>query len=492
MDESDQPRTVRVRLAPLEHPYRVLRRALPPTQRRLGVRAVRMTAATIVPVRSDILDVAVCPGCRFRPLNREVFSADDHGEPLDGVVWCPQCRRWYPLEDGLLEFLVEPLGYAEDRDRFRTAHDTELRAAGLDPGGQVASIARSDEILHQQEHFELVRRQHRSDVRHIRAAAVLAGARRDHLRALEAADQARHAPARRRLRSGPQHVQVPRPGDRRSWRSTSPSAWSVRRSTAPGPQRPRDVHHRRHDVYCRSSTSSFDYVLTYGVLHHVPDPSASVSRDRPAAAPGGHVLRFREQPLRVARGLRASAAPAAAVARGGGRVRPDLAAADVRLARGRRACWCRCARASSCRRTRSTASSSRQANVCSNGPTGWATRSPACAGTAGWSSPRASSTPTLVSAIERPYAVAARLPPLPSARSPRRPEVYWLSATFALAFGLRLVFSLAVSRIQLVWDAAAYWARDAEDPGVGLRRIAAIATPVDTPGGGLAHARSKP
>ena len=67
----------------------------------------------------DVLELAECPGCRFHPLSRETFTVGPRGQPLDGVVWCPRCGRWYPLEGGLLELLVEPLAYGADRARFR-------------------------------------------------------------------------------------------------------------------------------------------------------------------------------------------------------------------------------------------------------------------------------------------------------------------------------------------------------------------------------------
>ena len=68
-----------------------------------------------------------------------------------------------------------------------------------------------------------------------------------------------------------------------------------------------------------------------------------------------------------------------------------------------------------------------------------------------------------------------------------RPDVCWLAAVFALAFGLRLVFALAVSRVQLVWDAAAYWG---ETQTIRASACGAFAycDPGPTPGGGLAHA----
>src|SRR4051812_25696955 len=56
-------------------------------------------------VISDLLEIVVCPGCRAHPLREHRFSAED------GVLACSNCGRWYPIEDGLLELLLEPLSY---------------------------------------------------------------------------------------------------------------------------------------------------------------------------------------------------------------------------------------------------------------------------------------------------------------------------------------------------------------------------------------------
>jgi hypothetical protein len=88
-----------------------------------------------------------------------------------------------------------------------------------------------------------------------------------------------------------------------------------------------------------------------------------------------------------------------------------------------------------------------------------------------------------VSALGRPYAPGR----------PRwlalagRPEVRWLSAAFALALGLRLIFALAVSRVQLVWDAASYWSQTQQIRATGCYALG-YCDPGSSPAGGVAHA----
>jgi SAM-dependent methyltransferase/uncharacterized protein YbaR (Trm112 family) len=106
-------------------------------------------------MRLDLLDVIVCPGCRFHPLRREMFEPRPGASRPDGVIVCPGCGRWYPIEDGLVELLVEALAYTADRERFRDQHADQLHLLGLDHGGEPASaVERADEILHQQQHFD--------------------------------------------------------------------------------------------------------------------------------------------------------------------------------------------------------------------------------------------------------------------------------------------------------------------------------------------------
>jgi hypothetical protein len=61
-----------------------------------------------------------------------------------------------------------------------------------------------------------------------------------------------------------------------------------------------------------------------------------------------------------------------------------------------------------------------------------------------------------VSTYRRPRVTDLRIVRLPVAIAFRR-DGWWLSGLFGLALTLRLIFVLSASRIQVVWDAAAYW-----------------------------------
>ena len=160
----------------------------------------------IVKLRLDLLDLIVCPGCRFYPLRRETFEPRPGVNRLDGVIVCPGCGRWYPIEDGLLELLVEALAYTADRERFRDQHADQLRLLGLDHGGEPASaVERANEIRHQQQHFDWYADNAQQTWSAVRAARVV--------QALDSIIMdgwrrriAWHAPAGHRLCSGSEHV----------------------------------------------------------------------------------------------------------------------------------------------------------------------------------------------------------------------------------------------------------------------------------------------
>jgi ubiquinone/menaquinone biosynthesis C-methylase UbiE len=77
------------------------------------------------------------------------------GVIADGVVICPACGAWYPVEDELLELLPEGLAYHDDRRRFQDRHGAQLAALNLkltDPEAAPAADYALQKI--QQDHFD--------------------------------------------------------------------------------------------------------------------------------------------------------------------------------------------------------------------------------------------------------------------------------------------------------------------------------------------------
>ena len=76
------------------------------------------------------------------------------------MVWCQACRTWFPIEEGFLDFLTGPLAYPEEKQRFWETRETQLSALGLAAPDRDGESARKNathseaQALHQREHFD--------------------------------------------------------------------------------------------------------------------------------------------------------------------------------------------------------------------------------------------------------------------------------------------------------------------------------------------------
>ena len=99
-----------------------------------------------------------CPTCKSNHLAcREFLREGD--ELLEGVVWCEDCRSWFPVEDGFLDFLTGPLAYTEERNIFWKRREADLTALALSraPTDDVKSESAGGgaaQALQQQNHFD--------------------------------------------------------------------------------------------------------------------------------------------------------------------------------------------------------------------------------------------------------------------------------------------------------------------------------------------------
>lgn len=119
-------------------------------------------------MKLSIVHTLRCATCASEKLRVETISpteapATSHGEVHTGFVHCEN-HHWFPIEDGVLEFLPPELAYTEDRARFWAENSERLAALGLQPdtgpnnsvGTRTSTISPSvqSEVLHQQKHFD--------------------------------------------------------------------------------------------------------------------------------------------------------------------------------------------------------------------------------------------------------------------------------------------------------------------------------------------------
>ena len=101
----------------------------------------------------EVLECLRCPSCGSTQLAHAVFREQSPTDIVDGVLWCRDCSHWYPIEDRLLDFLVGPLAYGDDRSRFWDKHQDRLAALGLDLRS-VSGTTSKDQQKQQQDHFD--------------------------------------------------------------------------------------------------------------------------------------------------------------------------------------------------------------------------------------------------------------------------------------------------------------------------------------------------
>lgn len=218
-----------------------------------------------------------------------MFTAGSGRELLDGVVWCTNCGRWYPCEGGLLELLVEPLVYEADRARFQGEHEARLRALGLElatapenGGDRVAAIR------HQQEHFDWYADN-----------ALQTYSQYEQLPFWQALDAITFARWRKAIKPGSRLLDIGCAQGRSTFKIVSPDldvvAFDISKALVrQALDRAERADASAHVTFMVADATtlpfldeSFDYVLTYGVLHHLPEPRQICSEISRILKPGG-------------------------------------------------------------------------------------------------------------------------------------------------------------------------------------------------------------
>ncbi|HEX9733110.1 MAG TPA: methyltransferase domain-containing protein [Thermoanaerobaculia bacterium] len=224
-------------------------------------------------MRADVLPLLRCPVCAAGDLAISVFRPGESGEVGEGVVWCRACRRWFPVEDGLLDLLVGDLAYEEDRQRFAATWSGRLAGLGLaaaePPSGE--SPQRLQSV--QQGHFDWYARNDTQSYRQY-----------EEMPFWRAADRIAFTPWREEVRPGARLLDVGCAQGRSTFKlldlDLDVVAFDVSKLLV------RQAIERRRRNGCRARVTflaadgarfpfvddAFDHVLVYGVLHHLPDP----------------------------------------------------------------------------------------------------------------------------------------------------------------------------------------------------------------------------
>jgi SAM-dependent methyltransferase len=198
-------------------------------------------------LNADALAHLACPVDGSEQLSWRVFR----GEPdaiVDAVIVCPACRAWFPVEDGIPDFLIGELAYADDRALFWQTHEAELATLGLAPDTP-CGIGETDLQRAQQRHFDWYSRNEKQTYDEY-----------ERLPFWIAADGIAFSKAMVRL-----------------------AAERFRGSGATA----RTVFMAADAMRFPVRSASLDYVMAYGVLHHVPDPPRVCREIDRVLQPGG-------------------------------------------------------------------------------------------------------------------------------------------------------------------------------------------------------------
>ncbi len=103
-----------------------------------------------------LLPLLKCPSCGKGDLSIHLISLFRENEADEAIVHCKGCASWYPIEHGVLELLTAPLWYIADREQFFKKYTQEFNKLNLSSPHQVPAtdISGFEAQTLQQKHFD--------------------------------------------------------------------------------------------------------------------------------------------------------------------------------------------------------------------------------------------------------------------------------------------------------------------------------------------------
>lgn len=236
-------------------------------------------------MKRDLLEVLRCPECAAFPLASETFDEAADGEIVDGVVWCRACLGWYPVEDRVLELLQRSLAYVDDRRRFWEQHRATLEGLGLSAFVPGDGCEDASEQRSQQQHFDWYSD---NDTQTYTAF--------EQMRFWQLVDRKVFDTWCDQIEPGGRLLDVGCAQGRSTFKVRAPGTTVIgfdvsKRLVAQAIARARrkpSMHFFVGDATRMPIVDgSFDYVLIYGVLHHLPKPANICLETWRVLKPGG-------------------------------------------------------------------------------------------------------------------------------------------------------------------------------------------------------------
>ncbi len=239
-------------------------------------------------MRAAVVDRLRCPACSGSPRKCETLAAGRDDEMETGLVWCPACGAWFPVEDGILELLHGPLAYADDRLRFASLHRGSILKWGLEVESTQADTGHSDLVGRQQSHFDWYAENAEQTYSEYEATPFW-----------RAVDEIVFSQWRQGLEPGARLLDIACAQGRSTapWLDldleilafdiSKPLVRQARDRIRAAPRRAKVDFFVADASQMPFVDASFDYVVTYGVLHHLPDPASSCGEIARVLRPGG-------------------------------------------------------------------------------------------------------------------------------------------------------------------------------------------------------------
>jgi SAM-dependent methyltransferase/uncharacterized protein YbaR (Trm112 family) len=102
----------------------------------------------------NVLQVLRCAECSGQATAYDAFDRTADGRISEGVLWCDECRHWYPISNGVLELLPASLAYHKDRDEFWSKHAARLAGHALERDYVAPPAPAPSPEAAQQRHFD--------------------------------------------------------------------------------------------------------------------------------------------------------------------------------------------------------------------------------------------------------------------------------------------------------------------------------------------------
>jgi len=242
-----------------------------------------------------VVSMLYCPTCFREKLELEIFEQEEE-RIINGVLWCPSCRLWYPIEDELLELLPINLGYLEDRKQFEKKYRRVLSKIQLPSISDLIEMLPADDRLisikrKQQEHFDDYAVSGKQTYNEY-----------ENIPFWQAEDRLFIEFIQKEIEEGKWLLEIGCAQGRSTFKlmdlGINIIAFDISKGTVKQAlQRYRSGKYNSKAVFfCADGhklpfiNNLFDYVFVYGVLHHLPDPAVTCQEIARVLKPGGLYL----------------------------------------------------------------------------------------------------------------------------------------------------------------------------------------------------------